>query len=124
MRQELENSFPEDLADIPTDDTPDSEWDTVRDESATVILFSKPGQRFVGHYEGIEEITPENDEPFTRHRFTGLNGKPYAVNNSYVLQEGLKNVQKGNLVRLTYVKDIPTGKNMNPMKDIKVQVKR
>lgn len=108
----------------PVDDSTEG-WETVREESPTVIIFDTPGDRFTGVYQGKETIhNPQDGEDFDRHRFTGLDSKPYAINDSWTLQDGLKDVAVGSLVRLTYTKNVETGRKLNPMKDVKVEVKR
>jgi hypothetical protein len=101
----------------------DEGWETVQDESPTVVIMETPGDALIGVYRGIETIEPENDEPFNRHRFTGQDGRPLAMNSSYTLDRGLAKAATGDLVRVTLAKTIPSKKG-NDLKDFKVQVKR
>ena len=114
---------------LPPEDNSTEGWDTVRGESPTVVVFDTFGDRFTGTYQGPEVIENPSaqegdDKEFTRHNFTGLDGKPYAINDSYALGEALRKADAvGLLTRITYVKDIPS-KRGNPLKDLKVEVKR
>lgn len=119
------------------DETPDVssvpddwEFETIAEESATVIIFDTVGDQFVGQYKGVEHIDPgtvDNDgksTAFDRFLFTGRDGNPYAIPQSYKLNGAMEDVDEDQWVRITYVKDIPTGRNLNPMKDFKVEVKK
>lgn len=107
-------------------DTTGWEWDTIAEESAITVVFDTIGDEFVGQYAGEEHIDPANgkDEPFDRYTFRDGKGVLFALNQSYKLLEAMKEVQPGQWVRITYVKDIPTGRNLQPMKDFRVQVKK
>jgi hypothetical protein len=95
-------------------------WETIREESPTMVIFDTVGESFTGDYLGHEVIhNPLDDEDMSRHRFRGLDGELYALWESYALQD-LKPEHVGDRVRITYVKDIPSKKG-NPVKDLKVQ---
>lgn len=113
-------------ADLPTSINEDGEgvWETVADESAQVILLDKPGDQFIGTYLGEDHIEPENGEAFDRFLFHDSENKPVALNKSYKLEEAMKAVEPGDMVRVTYTKDITTRRNLNPLKDYKVEVRR
>lgn len=114
---------PSDLPDRLNDDG-EPVWETVAEESATVVLFETPGDQFIGTYVGEDHIEPENGEPFDRFVFHDRTGAPVALNKSYKLEEAMKAVEPGDLVRVTYMKDIPTRRGQNPLKDYKVEVAR
>lgn len=100
-----------------------AEWTTVQDESPDVIIFDTVGDQFIGTYVGTEEIENEG-ETFTRFLFRNDKGF-FAINSSYRLAQGMGKVQTGELVRLTYIKNVDTSSGkLNPMKDIKVEVSR
>lgn len=106
----------------------DWNWDTVAEGSATVVLFEKVGEEFVGLYIDDEHIEREpnakgEDQSFDRFIFRGRDGERYALNKSYALEEAMSKVQPNNWVKITYIKDIPTARNQNPMKDFKVSVR-
>lgn len=102
---------------------PGGSWETVIEESPTVVVFDTIGDQWVGQYLGEQHIVPENgDEPFDRFLFRGQDGDLYAVNKSYKLN--FENIPVNSWCRLTYMKNIPTGRKLNPMKDIKVEVRR
>lgn len=107
----------------------DWNWDTVAEAAATKVVFDTFGDSFVGQYKGREEVKQEPtadgaNQDFTMHRFLGRDGDTYAVNNSFSLDEGLEDVPIDTWVRLTYVKDVPTGRKLNPMKSFKIDVRR
>lgn len=103
----------------------DWEFETVRDESPTRVIFEEFGDTFVGQFSRLDHITPDNgkDDPFDLWVYYAQDGKPYAVNDSYAVRQGMKDVLEGQWVRLTYVKDIPSSKG-NDVKDIKVEVRK
>lgn len=107
------------------------EFETIAEESATVVIFDTIGDQFVGQYKGIEHIDPGTVDPetgksnaFDRFLFIGRDNNPYAIPMSYKLKDALEDVEHGRWVRITYVKDIPTGRKLNDMKDFKVEVKK
>lgn len=109
-----------------------TEWETVTEASPTKIIFDTIGDRFIGTYQGELNIAAEMNitkdhpegEAFDMYLFRGVDGELYSVNKSYKLMMGLDGVDIGTLCRLTYVADIPTGRGLNPMKDITLDVKR
>lgn len=100
------------------------EWKTIAEEGALTVVFDKIGDQFVGRYVGVEHIEPDNgkDEAFDRFTFRAKDKNLYAVNQSYKLADALEDVAPGTWVRITYVKDIPTKRALNPMKDFVVDV--
>lgn len=109
------------------------EWTTIQEESPSVLVFDAIGDQFIGRYIGPEEVTPEGDDPFTRYTFraegnpeaTGLlDGTLVAINSSWRMESAMSKAQAGELCRITYIKDIPTKRGLNPMKDFRVDVKR
>lgn len=114
----------EEYADVTT--TPENwEFETVVEESGIKVIFDTVGDIFVGEFVGTELITPPNgvDEPFTLYHFRGRDKQLYSVNESYKMKEAKGKLNAGDWVRLTYTKDIESSKG-NPMKDIKVEVKK
>jgi len=104
----------------------DWEFETIVDESATVVIFDTVGDQFVGQYKGTEHIDPgtEDQEAFDRFLFVGRDSNLYALPMSYKLNTAMEDVKPDQWVRITYVKDIPTGRKLNPMKDFKVEVRK
>ena len=104
----------------------DVEWETIAEEAAIGVVFDEVGDVFIGAFIGIEHISPEKDgqEPFDRYLFRAKDGKLYAIPQSYKLIEAMDKVQPGQVTRIEYVKDIPTGRKQNPMKDFTVKVAR
>jgi hypothetical protein len=108
----------------------EEEWETVTQASPTRIVFDTIGDTFVGDYAGTldvpaeQNITRENPEgeAFSMYLFNGLDGELYSLNRSTKLELGMSQVDVGRRCKLTYVKDVPTGRKLNPMKDITVQV--
>ena len=105
------------------DENGEGVWETVAEESPTVVLFNTVGDQLVGFYVGEDHIAPENGEEFDRYVFNSSTG-PVAVNKSYKLEEAMQKVQPGDFCRITYVKEIPTKRGLNPLKDFRVEVKR
>lgn len=103
------------------------EFETVVEESPTMVVFDTIGDVFIGQYVGTEHIDPNNgkDEPFDRYNFRGRDGELYAVNKSYKLAQAMedKDIQPETWVRITYIKDIPTDRKLNPMKDFRIDVR-
>lgn len=105
------------------------EWETVVDESPTLVIFDTVGDVFIGQYMGEEHIEQPvddkgEDQSFDRFNFRGNDGAPYAINKSYKLAEGMSKVDVGDWCRITYIKDIPTNRKLNPLKDFRVDVRR
>lgn len=117
---------------MPNEPAP-TDWDfeTVADESPTTVIFDKVGDVFLGLYKGTEHIvTGKIDEQtgkpeeFDRFVFRGRNGELYAINQSYKLDATFEDIKPETWVRITYVKDIPTNRKLNPLKDFKVDVRK
>jgi hypothetical protein len=109
----------------------DWEFETVADASPTVVIFDTVGDQFVGQYKGKELIDPGTVDPetgkssaFERFVFKGRDGELYAIPMSYKLNDAMEDIDNDKWVRITYVKDIPTGRKLNPMKDFVVEVKK
>lgn len=112
------------------------EWadaETIADESPSVIVFDQVGDVFIGRYAGKEIITPEDGEtePFRQDRFRVVTplgdlheGDWAAIRPGFQLRDAFDKLQPGDVVRIEYLKDIPTGRKLNPLKDFKVQVRR
>ena len=111
-------------------ESPDGwEWDTVAEESPTRILFDTKGESFIGQYIGMDHIEQEpdkdgKDQSFDLYIFRGRDGVLYSVNKSYKLEEAMQKVAEGDWTRITYVKDIPTKRGLNPMMDLRVDVRK
>jgi hypothetical protein len=113
-------------------------WTTIQEESPSVLLFETLGDTFIGRYIGVEEVKPEGldsegkpKEEFSRYTFRAEgngeaipDGTLVAINSSWRMNSAMEKVQPGDLTRIQYVKDIPTGRKLNPLKDFRVDVKR
>lgn len=105
-------------------------WETVVEEAPSRVIFDAIGDTFIGQYVGMEHIDqPPNDkgedQSFDLFNFRGKDGGLYAVNTSYKLNEAMGDkVNPGDWVRITYVKDLPTNRKQNPMKDFRVDVRQ
>lgn len=104
------------------------EFETVTDETPTRIQFTTFGESVILQY--VEQIHVEQpldregkDQSFDLLIWKGRDGKPYSLNISYKLKQAMETVKPGDWCRLTYIKDVPTARNMNPMQDIKVERK-
>lgn len=106
----------------------DWEWDAVTEESPTRVVFDTIGDQFVGQFIGEMHVQQESnegeDESFDLYTFRGRDGKLYAVNKSWKIEQGMEKVAEGDWIRMRYVADIPTKRNLNPMKDIVIDVRR
>jgi hypothetical protein len=100
------------------------EWNTVADVEPTRVLFDTFGDQFVGQFMGLVTIAPDDgSEPFELYTFTATDGELYAINSSWKMNKGMKDVTPGEWCRITYVKDIPSSKG-NPVKDLRIDVRR
>lgn len=104
------------------------EWQNVVERSAIVMQFDKIGDTFIGQYDGVEHIEPENgaddgSDNFDRYVFL-RDGNRFAVNMSYKVAKALDGVEKGTWVRIKYVANVPTKRGLNDMKDFVVDVSR
>ena len=113
----------------PTESPAGWEWETVVEGSATTVIFENIGDSFVGQYIGDEHIEREpsangEDQSFDRFLYRGRDGERYAINKSYALSEGMTKVQPNQWCKITYIKDIPTARKLNDMKDFKIDVRK
>jgi hypothetical protein len=102
----------------------ETEWETVAEASPTRVIFDTIGDEFVGTYKGVTHIDPDNgkDDPFDVLVFEGTDGELYSMSGTKLMKEFSK-IEPGRLARITYVKDLPSGKG-NPFKDFKVELGR
>jgi hypothetical protein len=109
------------------------EFETVVEESPTVIIFDKIGDQFVGQYRGRETVSFETldaetkqmkTETFDRFTFRARDKQLYAINSSFQLEQGMEKVMEGDWARITYTKDIPTKRGLNPLKDFRIEVRK
>lgn len=100
-------------------------WIVVVEETATKVIFDSFGDVFTGVKVNTETIEPEGEDPFTQFQFKGYGvfdkGTLWGINESYKLM-GLKKVPDGNLVEITYIKDVAVGKG-NDMKDYRIRTR-
>lgn len=108
----------------------DAGWNTVAEGAATRVNFDTIGDVYIGTYLGTDHITPPDSDAFDVYQFTtagdqtGLSdGELVAINQSYDLRNTFEKIAPGTLCRIEYVKDVPTGRGLNPMKSFKVQTK-
>lgn len=102
----------------------DWQFETIRSEAATRVIFDTIGDSFVGQYEGIEHVTPpDGSEEFDLWNFRGRDGVLYAINDSYSLTQAKSDIKVGDWVRLTYMLDVPS-KRGNPMKSLRIEIRR
>lgn len=107
----------------------DWEWETVAEGAPTGIVFETIGETFVGQYIEIRSVDREpaadgSDQSFKMYVFKGRDGDLYSLPMSYALEEAMRKVSPADWVRITYLKDIKTARNLNPMKDFKVDIRR
>jgi len=127
-KRETATNEVESTVDVST--TPDGwEFETVQEESPTRVIFDTIGDQFIGQYIGDEHIDlpPDaegKDQSFDLFNFRGRDGERYAINKSYSLEQAMEKVNQGDWTRITYVKDVPTKRSLNPMKDFRVEVRK
>lgn len=102
------------------------QWETAVPETGDQIVFDTIGDVFIGLYLGSRVVTvmeKDKEEEFTILMFTGTDGKPYQVNAGWKLGSAFDSaaVSVKDIVRITYVKDVDTGRK-DPMKDYRVEV--
>lgn len=96
------------------------EWQTVVQESGDQIIFDTLGDVFIGLFTG-KQVANKDGEPFTILTFTGADAKPYQTNAGWKLESAFEDIDAGEIVRITYVKDVDTGQ-ASPMKDFRIDV--
>lgn len=114
-----------------TKNVEDWEWETARDETPTGVVFEAPGETFIGQYlerrtVAREPLADGTGGPFNLHVFTGRDGKPYALSDSFALDEAYEDgsLKSGQWVRITFIKEIKTKRGLNPMKDLKIDIRK
>lgn len=105
------------------------EWDIVKEAAAIKVIFDEIGDVFIGKYAGKEFVENEpsadgKDRSFWNFNFTGTDGELYAVPESYDLIEKMEDIEPGVWVRLEYVRDVKTARNLNPLKSFRVSVRK
>lgn len=108
-------------------DASEVQWETAVPETGDQIVFDTIGDQFIGLYLGMRGVTVEEkdgrESVFKVLMFTGTDGKPYQINAGWKLESAFDSaaVPERAIVRITYVKDVDTGRN-DPMKDYRVEV--
>lgn len=109
----------------------DWNWETIREEVPTGIQFTEKGESFVGNFVEKRHVDREpsadgTDQSFDIYVFTGRDGNPYSLSNSWALDEAYAGgrLVDGVWCRLEYVKDVKTARGLNDMKDIRVQIRK
>lgn len=101
------------------------EFETVVDESPTGIAL-EVGESVILQYKGEVHVEREldrdgKDQSFDYYLWQGRDGKPYSLPKSFKLERAMTEVKLDDWCRITYTKDIDTGRGLNPMKDYKVE---
>jgi hypothetical protein len=108
-----------------------SGWETIAEEAGTLVKWETPPETFIGIYEGTRHIVPnDSDDPedefdqqmFRSDKGTGPGEDLYVMNGGYKVRDALTDEKIGWLIKLDYLRDIPTGQP-SPMRDIKVSGK-
>ena len=111
------------MADLPAVFEPPTAFEVADRGAAETISFEALGDTMTAIYEGLEDVTLEDGEKIDLARFTGPDGKPYAVFPNAVLRRGLAKVDPGRWVRITLTSLVDTGKP-SPLKSYTVEVGR
>ena len=99
---------------------PPASFEVVDRGSAEVIKFDNVGDVFVGRYEYTTRLTDDKGELYPQAIFTGADAQPYCIFPGGTLRRALENIDKGQWVRITYEKNVPTGQP-TPMKSYIVE---
>jgi len=109
---------------------PTDEWTTLSEGAATKISFDTDGDVFIGVYVGEDHIEPPTGEPFDMWQFRTVgdqgeleDGELVNINQYYDLQKSMAKVTPGMICRIERLKEIPTGRKLNPMVTFKFQTK-
>jgi len=107
------------------------DWETVSEGAPTKVVFETPGEAFIGQFQGARHIDREpnakgEDQSFDMYVFRGRDGEMYSLPQSYSLAEAIEDMDEpfGTWMRITYLKDVPTARGQNPMKDFRVDVRK
>lgn len=121
------------MASAPKDLKPtiaDSEWETIQTEAGDQVEFDKVGDEFVGLYVGYDNIEFEDPkhgpQEFRQLHFRGLTdpeNELYDINAGYRLRQASEKLTPGQIVRIKYVKDTPTGE-ASDMKEYRIDVRK
>lgn len=111
---------------IPSANADEWEWENVVEASPSRVIFDTIGDEFIGQFIGEEEIDPGTGEEdvFSLYLFRGRDGELYGINKSYKLAQAMDKIEPGSWVKIQYVKDINTGRGLNPMKDFRIDVRK
>lgn len=102
----------------------DWEFDVIADESPVRVVFEGEGDTFIGQYEGIRHVEPDNgDDPFDLFVFRGRDERLYSVNVSTKLERVITDEHIGKWMRIELIKLIPAKKG-NPFKDFRVSIRK
>jgi hypothetical protein len=109
----------------------DWQWDTVRTEVPTGVVFEKPGEEFIGRFERKQHVERDmaangEDKSFDLFVFTGRDNKPYSLSSSFALEQAYEDelFKVGDWCRIAYVKDVKTSRGQNDMKDLRIDVRK
>ena len=103
--------------------TPPAAFSTVDVGSSEAVKFEALGDAFTGVFLGLEDITTEEGEVLPMASFIGPDGKGYCLFPNVVLRRGLAKVEPKEWCRITFDKEIDTGKP-SPLKSYRVEVGR
>lgn len=106
------------------------EWETVQTEAGDQVEFNEIGDTFVGLYVGYDNIEFEDPkhgpQEFRQLHFRGLDdpeNQLYDINAGYRLRQASEKLTPGQVVRIVYVKDLPTGE-ASDMKEYRIDVRK
>jgi hypothetical protein len=103
-------------------------WEVKAEAAPTGVIFENFGDTFVGQYMEMRHIEREpaadgSDQSFDLFIYRGRDNELYSLNSSFALAEGMDGIDPGTWCRIKYVKDVPTGRNQNPMKSFQIDVR-
>lgn len=102
---------------------PPAAWEVVDRGPGEQVTFNYHGDSFQGIYMGREEQDDDKGKKFFVDSFTGADGKSYVIFPGASLERGMRRVNRGEWVRITYTFDLEVDKP-SPMKCFTVEVGR
>lgn len=105
------------------------EWEVKTEGAAIKVIFDTIGDVFIGQYLNREHIQNEpaadgSNRSFYTFNFRGTDDDVYTIGESYALTEAMEDIDPGMWCRITYVRDVPTARKLNPMKAFKVETRK
>ena len=103
---------------------PAETWETVEEASGLPWRPTVIGEAITGVLSNRREVVDEErGETWTSHTITLDNGDIVRPPAGYKVTQGLLACNVGDVVRITYLGEVPMGPGKNPMRDYRIQRK-